>query len=379
MSYTPGQFSETLLMEQLYRADQMMLDKRIALQYQPQIDALNPILSTQTASLNMAFNAMAGKEYDVEINWMNACDDFEITDASCELGGNEPSTNKQLYTLRKRFTYGFSVRDDAFRDNQYGVSEAISKALLRIDKNASEAFTQYLISFINTSAGVNVVPDRAGFATDAANRRTNIDAAEWTAPIMAYFARVMLLNRLQSPLMLTGSNLFETQLVDTAYGLNANGKGDASMWNGMQFAFDLPNVDGVNNPDMYTYLLTQGAMAVASKNWNPDAPDRNFHDIRYTMPSRFMPFKYDVFYNNECQADGGSFDTDTDTTATADFRGELIDNPDWRDGNFRSDALKHNFKIVLTAEAFLNPLGCDESNLGNPWAENTGILRFRNV
>lgn len=382
MSYTPGQFTETILMEQIYRADQMMLDKRIALQYEPQIDCLMPVLGLQTATLNTALNAIDGKDYDVEITWMNACDDFQIDDVSCELGGEEPSTNAQKYTLRKRFVHGFSIRDDAFRDNQYGANEAVAKTMLRIDKVISERFTRYMIDFLNASAGVNVVPDRPGFATDAGNRRTDIDAAEWTSPIMAYLARVMLMNRLRNGAILTGSNLFETLMVDGAMQANANGKGDMVLWNSMRFIFDLINVDGVNNPDMYTYLLTQGAYAVASKTWNPDSPQRNFHDIRYTMPSRFLPFKYDVFYNNECQADGSDVDTDGALPHLGDtdaFRQELIDNSDWRDGNFRSDALKHNYKIVLTAEAFLNPLGCDESDLGTEWTENTGILRMRNV
>ncbi len=384
MSYETGKFTETLLMEQRYRADQMMLDKRIALQYQPQIDALMPLLGLQTATLNTAMNSMSDKDYDVEITWMNACDNFEIDDVSCELGGEEPSTNTQKYTLRKRFTHGFSVRDDAFRDNEYGVNEAIAKALLRIDKTISERFTQYMIHFLNANAGVNVVPDRPGFTTVAGTTRTNIDAAEWTAPIMAYFARVMLLNRLQAPLVLSGSNLFETHIVDRAMGANADGKGDPILWNGMRFVWDLPNVDGVNAGagDMFTYLLTQGAYAVVNKTWNPDSPQTNFHDIRYTMPSRFMPFRYDVFYNNECQADGSDVDLEGGQPHLGDtdsFRQELIDNPDWRDGNFRSDALKHNYKVVLTAEAFMNPLGCDESNLGNEWTENTGLLRFANV
>ena len=378
MSYTPGQFTETLLMEQRYRADQMMLDKRIALQYQPQIDALFPIMGLQTASLNTALNARDGKEYDVEITWMNACDDFEIEDVSCAIGGNSPSTNTKLYTLKKRFAYGFSVAEDTFRDNEYDQTEAIAKSFLRIDKEASEALTRYLITFLNASAGVNAVADRPGFTTDAVNRRTDIDAAEWTAPIMAYLARVMLLNRLQNGLILTGSNLYETHIVDRANGANADGKGDVVLWNGMQFAFDPFNVDGVNNADMYTYLLTQGAHAIVNKTWNPDAPTPNFHDIRYTMPSRFMPgIKYDVFYNNECQTSEG--DAFAQAAEGVTWREHLVNEPNLRDGNFRSDALQHNYKIVLTAEAFLNPLGCDESNLGTEWTENTGILRLRNV
>lgn len=364
-------------MEQRYRADQMLLDSRIRLQYQPQIDSLFPLLEMQTASLNTALNSLYGKEYDVAVTWMNACDNFALEDVSCAIGGNEPSTNIELYTLKKRITKGFSVREDAFRDNEYGMTEAIAKTFLRIDKLISEEYTQYLIEFLNANAGVNVVPDRPGFETIALDRHTIIDPSEWTAPLMAYFARVMLLNRLQQGLVLTGSNLFETHIVDRANQANLDGKGNMILWNGMRFAYDLPNIDGVNNPDMYTYIISPNSYAVVNKAWNPDSPERTFDFIRYTMPSRFMPgMKYDIFYNNACQQDT-SEDVDTDPGEST-WRDHLQENPGLRDGTHRSDTLIHNYKVVLTAEAFANPLGCDESNLGNEDASNTGILRFLN-
>jgi hypothetical protein len=104
----------------------------------------------------------------------------------------------------------------------------------------------------------------------------------------------------------------------------------------MRMYFDLFNIDSVNDPDLYTYLLSQGSLAMASKFYNPTTPERTFEFIRYTMPSRFVPgFVYDVFYNDEC------------TT---------------------NDMIQHNFKVKLKADIFNNPEGCE--------AGNTGVLRF---
>lgn len=382
MSYSEGQFNETILLEQRARADQMMMDPLIRQQWQPKTNFYNYIRSLQNAKLNEAFNARGRKDFDVEIMWMNTCDDFEIADESCALGGKEASTNTQIYTLRRRKTYGFNVADDVFRDNAFDAEEALAKLLLRVDKQASEDFTKYLVDFVNINAGRNAVTDRYTVEDD----RTDIPADQWTAELMAYFARVMEMNRFNNAAMVSGANLWETMMVAAANNANVNDKGDYILWNSMPIWFDLFNVDTVNNDNqhivdgLFTYLITQGAIAVANKTWNPPAPQRTFDDVRYTMPSQFMPgMTYDVYYTNKCQEDSAAdFDADTDADSTG-YRGELADNRGWRDGNFRSDALMHKYKIVLTAEAFVNPYGCDEDNLGHSDSDKSGILRFRNV
>ncbi len=383
MSYIPGQFSETILLQQQFRADAMMMDDRIKQQFIPKIDVYNYLRSLQNARLNTAFAGT--KEYDVEIQWMNACDNFDRDDISCEIGGNEVSTNAKKYMLRKRIVKGFSVRDDVFRDNSFDAEEAIAKALLRIDKQIAEEFSQYLVGVLNANAGRNVVTDRYTVEDD----RTDIPPDQWTSPLMAYFARAMIMNRFDSAAMITGANLFETLYTAEAMRANADGKGDPIMWGKLPIWFDLFNIDSVNSgasahiaEGLFTYLVTQGSLAMVNKTWNPGAPSQNFHDIRYTMPSKFLSgFKYDVFYNNACLQHSG-----TATPAGFDFdRDWLNDNPTARNETFRSDTLQHNYKIVLTAEAFTNPYGCDmdyddvDADEDRGDHGNTGILRFRNA
>jgi hypothetical protein len=61
----------------------------------------------------------------------------------------------------------------------------------------------------------------------------------------------------------------------------------------------------------------------------------------------------DVFYTNECKESGT-----------------------------HKDVLKHHWKLVLTADIFKNPFGCDaveDENGVQTGGENSGILRFRNA
>jgi hypothetical protein len=351
MSITAGQFSETALLQARYYADQLLLDGRIKQQFIPKITAFNYLQNLQTARLNQAFASKSKKDFDVEIMWENVCSDLSIPDVSCEIGGPEASTNAHTYTLYKRIVKGFTVDDDKFRDNEYDSNIIIAKLILQAEKQIAEEFTQYCIAQLNFFAGVNQVTNGKGFVNPADNTITDIDPANWTAEIMAYFARVMQLNRFSNAAMITGSNLYETLYVAAAMAANAEGKGDYILWNKMPIWFDLFNVDTVNNPELYTYMVEQGSIAMASKAFNPDAVTRTFHDERYTMPSRFLPgMTYDVFYTNECKTDGTY-----------------------------KDVLKHHWKIVLTADIFKNPYGCDAiEDGGQIGGLNSGILRFRN-
>jgi len=360
MSVTAGNFTETRILQQRYIADQLLLDGRVKQQYIPKMQVFNYINSLQTAQLNNALNAKAKKQYEVEISWLNACSDFSIDDTSCAIGGNEPSTNTVTYELTKRIVKGFSVNDAKFRDNEYDSDEAIAKTLLQIDKQITEEFSQYLVGRLDAFAGVNQVTNGKGVINPIDDTITDIAPANWTAEIMAYFNRVVQLNRFSNPAMISGSNLYETLFIAMANNANAEGKGDYILWNGLPIWFDLFNVDSVMTPDLYTFLVEQGSIAIANKAFNPDSAFTSFSDVRYTLPSRFMPgMTYDVFYNNNCNSSESDYGSGKD---------------------FNKDTLKHNWKVVFTADMFKNPFGCDAIEDGGvqTGGENSGILKFRN-
>jgi hypothetical protein len=353
MSTTPGVFSETTLFNVRDRADRMMLDDRIKQQFIPKINIFNYIRNLQTATLNQKFNQRSGKEYDVEVSWMNACDTFDSDDESCVFKGEEVSTNIETYTLQKRIVKEFYMEDYKFRTNDYESEEAIAKAMLRIDSLISEQFARYLVGRLDTFAGVNAVPSAEN--REVLGNITRIPPHEWTPELMAYLARVAIMNRFTNPALISGANLWELNFVTNANRVNANGGGDYIMINEFPLWFDLFNVDTVMTPDYVSFMVSQGALAMASKNWNADTPYRSFEDMRYTMPSRFMPgMKYDVYYTNRCfpkEAD------DVDTSGTG--------------SGYKKDTLAHNWKVVFTGDLFLNPLGCDE--------DNSGVLKFVNA
>lgn len=354
MSITAGEFDHTRLLQQRHFADQLLLDGRIKQQFIPKINVFNYIQSLQTAEVNKAFNTRAKKDFDVEIMWMNTCSDLTIDDASCVRGGNQASTNAKTYALENTITKGFTVYDEQFRDNEYDADMAIAKLLLQADKQISEDFSQYLVGQLALFSGVNQVTNGKGVINPVDDTITDIDPSDWTAEIMAYFARVMQLNRFSNAALITGSNLFETIYVARANNANSEGKGDYILWNDMPIWFDLFNVDAVTDPDLYTFMVEQGSIALANKAFNPTMAKYLDH-WAYTMPSKFMPgMVYDVWYDNACNE-----------SESARY----------------NDMVVHNWKIKLRADLFLNPYGCDAEEDGDgvqTGGENSGVLRFRN-
>ncbi len=366
MTTTQGVFNETTLLRQRHRADELMFDDRIKQQFIPKINTYNYLRNLQTATINQAFNARPGKDFEIELMWMNACADFSRDDNSCEYGGNEASTNTEVYDLKKRIVKGFTVYDAKFRDNEFERDEAVAKNMLQVDKQIAEEFTQYLIAKLNVFAGVNQVTHGKGVINPTDNTITDIESQNWTAEIMAYFSRVMHLNRFSNAALINGSNLYEAIYVASAKKVDAIGMGDYVLWNNeFPIWWDLFNIDSVNadsdSEDLFSYLINAGAIAMASKNWNPSTPTPNMTDIRWQMPSRFMPgMTYDIFYRNTCVGE------DDMSTLGTEYK----------------DTLKHDYKFVLTADMFKNPYGCDaeaKDSDGNIAGENSGILRFRNV
>ena len=331
MSTISGAFTETQLLDQMVRADELLLDDRIKLQFKPKIDVLNAISAVNTATVNPLFGQ---KDRDVQVMWMNACDIDATTNTDCVFGGNTVSTNTDTYALSYNKAVPFYVTETDFDDNYFDPEEAIAKAFLHADVSMLEAWAAYAVARLNIFKGVNTTdPEGKG---DITGTDTYILPAYWNASLMAYFARVAAHNQFTSPTMLSGNNLWEAVFLANANSANANGKGDAILYGGLPWYFDLFGIDSINTPDYVTYMLSMGSIATATKNYNPVMPEVvNGVFTRYQMASKFVPgITYDVFYKPECD----------------------------------EDRVKHNFKLKMKGDIFLNPTGCNETN--------TGVLSF---
>lgn len=330
MSTVAGYFDETILNDIRVRASQIAFDDRIKQQYVANYDVIKAVQAVQTATVSTA--KTRSKDVDIEVIWQNVCGQSVEDNTTCIIGGSKSSTNIEEYALTYEKVVKFSEDEADFIDNEFDVQEAIAKQFAVADKNITENFAQYCVSQIDGFSGWNVLTDGKGTVSGA---DTYIPPSYWNADLAAYFNRVAIRNQFTSPIFLSGANLYEQMFVAQAKAANANGKGDAILYGGLPMYFDLFNIDSVNDPDLKTYMLSMGSLALAYRAWNPMNPDVTDVFTRWQMKSAYLPFYYDVFYSTEC------------TT---------------------NDLIQHNFKVKLMADIFLNPTGCDDNN--------TGVLSF---
>lgn len=331
MSTIGGAFTETQLLQQRVMAANIMFDDRIKQQFKPDYDIINAIQRVQTATV--LTDLARRKDVDVEVIWENFCDiTTDECGSDCSIGGNESSTNAETYSLSFCKEVGFTMDEVSFIDNEFEMN--IAKALLKSDVALTNAFAAYAVSVIESAKGTNELTTGKGTVSGT---ETYIDPAYWNSALFAYFQRVAALNKFTSPILLSGNNLYEAYYLANAQAGNANGKGDAYLFGTMPIYFDLFNIDTVNTPDLKTYMLSTGSLAMANKFYNPSVPEKTWEFTRYTMPSQFLPgMTYDVFYNNECSTS--------------------------------NRLLKHNWTVRLKADIFTNPAGCTLTN--------TGVLSF---
>ena len=272
------------------------------------------------------------KKYDLEVIWENACG-IEAQDCTvCTMDGEKLSTNALSYSLSLCKEVQFAIDEYDYVDNEFDYATSIAKGFLRADKQLAEAYAAYAVSVLNANKGVNVFTGGPGVISGS---DTYITAPYWGPNLMAYFMQVTQMNQFTTPVLASGQNLFQDYFLMNKLAANADGKGNAALMGTFPIYFDMFNIDTVNTPDLFTYLLSTGSVAMASRTYNPSTIEDLGTVKRYTMPSQFVNgLAYDVRYEATCS----------------------------------NDMTKHNFKVKMTSDVFVNPAGCTETN--------TGILTF---
>mgnify|MGYP000294799991 CR=1 FL=1 len=334
MAIQAGDFTASQLAQALLKADRMFSDDMQKADFEANVDVWKAIKAEQNANVSILEDGE--KERDVKVHWINSCatvvEDCDADD--CDLDGAELGTDSKVYSMTQCKQSKFTVDEMVQRTNVYNMEDIVAKGFLKADRALSNTIAANAVAKIEAFKGTNQVSDGIG-TPNGVSGDTDIAAADWTERLFAYLYRVGIQNKFSNPFILSGTNLWEDQLVALLAEANANGKGAANLYKLMRKYFDLFNIDPTNAPDLKTYLINRGAIAFASKVHYGRIPTKYIEQHRYIIPSRNLPgVEFDVFYTNRCS------------------------------GN----TIKHDFKLVAKYDYFLNPLGCDDTR--------TGVLAF---
>lgn len=308
----------------------------------PQFETLTAIAENQTANLS---TVGLPDERDVKIVWLNNCDLTVDTcvDNVCTFTGESVSSYTQTLSIDQCKQTEFSESYDVWRENEFGMADALAINFIKAQKAAVESIAQYAVGVINANLGVNVHDNQGAWTISGTS--TTIPSGEWdSTAIYGKLRRNAIKNRLDSPFLLTGENLDQLQYMALTSQANADGKGDANRVGGMKAYFDLFNIEEENDPAYISYMINRGALAFASKGYfplvndplNPRGPqilDGNYK--RFSFRNRFFPqLIHDVEMRTDCA----------------------------------SGVWSENVRMKSRYKVFVNPTGCT--------ATRTGMLAF---
>lgn len=316
-----GDFSKSVLADVLVKMDNMWADNMIKPDFEANVEVVKAVMAEQTARVTELEDP--DKDRDVKIHWIKPVTTTpgNLSD-QCSIGGDELESENKIYALGYAKTTGFSVTEEVHRTNMLGMTDVIAKGFLMRMKDMDELIAQTLIAKIEAFKGTNQVTGGKGTVVGT---ETYIDPTNWDANLFAYLIRVGILNRFSNPYILSGSNLYDQEFNAIMEALNANGNGDAAKFKAMRKYFDLFNIDTVNTPDLKTYLINRGALAMAFKSRFKGKVIEYTHGAdqkRFSIASRNLPgVVYDVRYNNACTSN------DIKHNWSFDIRFDIFNNP----------------------------------------------------
>ena len=306
MSTTAGVFSETTSKNIQAKAEEIMMDDRTKQNFIAHVDAIKAIEKVQTAKIDML---KSKKDYTVEVSWINNCAIVAEDCDSCSVGGNELSTNTQLYTIDKCKQTKFSVKGYKFINNDYDAQELIAKGLLTADKVISEAIAREFLIYLAANAGISNWTLAGEIGTVVGNE-VQIATADFDAEAIGYIMKVYLANHFTNPQTISGNLLYnEWQNAFFASGAFANTAGDQGRFQSLNPAWDIFTFNAAAmNTRMFG--LSTGSLAAASKTYYGESVEEYGKEgWRWSIPSRWIDWlTLEVHMNTNCENDIIGFD-----------------------------------------------------------------------
>lgn len=317
-------------------------NSRVKVGSMPETATLESIIKEQTADIR-AFGLP--DEQQTFITWLLNCGQVPAACVdSCVITGPSSSTFKQTASIDQCRENSFSEPYDAWRNNEFGMQDAIASQLDRIMKDHLEYVEQYAIGIINSNAGVNAALGSAGWTQTGTVTTVPTIQASNTA-IFGHLFRNAKRNRFDDPYLLSGEALAQLEFMATTSAANGEGKGDAARAARFRKYFDYYNIDTVNSPDLDFYMIDHGTLAFGSKGYFPlvgdaanprGAQEFTYGKLRFSIRNRFVPeLIHDVQFMDSC------------TTG--------VESSSWN--------VKTRYKVLAA------PIGCT--------ANNTGIIHYR--
>lgn len=300
-----GDFTRSELLKIKLKAEQMWSDSRLQADFAPEAEAARAVRANQTASMPELLQR--DKDRKITVTWINACGIVaEDCETNCGLTEDELEAGSKDYEIDTCKKSGFSVDAEKSRTNAYEVQEIAARGQLMAIKALDEFWAVQVLAKAKAYAGVNVAP--APYTYDNTNKTTNVPDASYNVKMIANLLQQARLNKMGNPYFIDNGTLYLEWLNAQLDSGNLDGKGDATRIAQLKLYFDQFNFPKAGLAED-TFMISPGAMALFTRNRNPDAMTYvagKINQWRYTVPSLVLPgVSYDAYQELACKTVNG--------------------------------------------------------------------------
>jgi hypothetical protein len=324
----------------MLKMDNMWKDSQVNSDYIGYVDAMKAIKAEQTAVLD---SVQGNKSLTMSLTWMNntGLTTAAVTDI-CTMTGTETTIAKKDITIASKRKVGFKISDTELRTSIFNVEDLVAKNLMQASKTMDEYLASQAVTFVEASK--STVNDYAPVGTTTAAPATSntagvvtIAPARFNINLLGFFTLSGIRNKMASPYILSGTNLWTDWWNAMQNAANGEGKGNDNMFKSFRKYFDVFNVETVAAG--CTYLIDKGAIAFGNQHFYDMRPvDYGNVGQRWSMQSFNIPgVWYDVHYRIDCT----------------------------------SNEIVHSYELHCYWDFFLNPLGATSTR--------KGVLKFVNA
>lgn len=282
-----GSFSASLLGDIIRKQEEMWKNSRVNNNFDQPIETARVILANQQVAWDPIMNN-ARKCIGQKVVWLKQSDSTigDGATASCTIAGTEIESDSKTYAPNLILNREFKVLDDQCKDI-FEVQDKIAYQMMWAKTLLLSAFNVKVIALLEANLMANVAPQSGTY--NATTKATYYTSGYWNQDLIAELNLSAIMNKINNPIILNGTNLYNAYFNSQYNVRNDNQKDQVAKFNHFNMYWDPRNIDSTVGAKA-TYVIDTGVLGFFNQNeyntlvpyWNED--DKNTFTWREDLP-----------------------------------------------------------------------------------------------
>lgn len=313
-----GDFTASQLGDVIKRQNEMWLDSRVNNVFDQPIETARVILGNQRVKwdplMDNARNCIGQK-----VVWLKNSDTTvgDAQNATCDITGPELESDSKLYTPNVTLDRKFSVLDNQCKD-LFDVNDKIAYGMMMAKTLILTQLNLKVIALLEANLMINTAPQAGTW--HLGTMATYYASGVWNQDIIAELNLAAVMNKINAPIIVNGTNLYNAYFNSTYNVLNDNQKDQVAKFKHFNMYWDPRNIDSTVGSKA-TYVIDPGVLGFfnqteymnSTPEWRKD--DKNtftwsedIPQLSYVDGGVVKNVKVDVRMQRKCSVNGSKLD-----------------------------------------------------------------------